>query len=176
MRNVVLFIAISLDGYIADVNGKVDWLGGQDSNTETLDSYGDFEKSIDTTIMGWTTYHQIITELSPGQWVYENLQCYVLTHRDCPSTKNIKFTSEDPCSLVNYLKHKNGKDIWICGGADVVRQLMAKNLIDTYHISVIPTILGGGTRLFPDKGQKIRLRLVSFRNSNGIAELCYRKR
>ena len=90
--------------------------------------------------------------------------------------KNIKFTSEDPCSLVNYLKHKNGKDIWICGGADVVRQLMAKNLIDTYHISVIPTILGGGTRLFPDKGQEIRLRLVSFRNSNGIAELCYRKR
>ena len=176
MRKAVLFIAMSLDGYISDKNGKVDWLMGQDSDAETADSYADFEKSIDTVIMGWKTYHQVVTELSPGQWVYENLQSYVLTHRDCPSTKNIKFISADPCSLVKRLKEKNGKDIWICGGADIVRQLIAQDLIDVYHISMIPTILGGGTRLFPNDGQEIKLRLANAKTSNGIIELLYQKR
>ena len=176
MRKAVLFIAMSLDGYIADRDGKVDWLMGQDNDAETTDSYADFEKNIDTVIMGWKTYHQVITELSPEQWVYENLQCYVLTHRDCPSTNNITFTSIDPCSLVKQLKAGEGKDIWICGGADIIRQLMGQNLIDIYHISVIPTILGSGIRLFSDCGQEIKLRLVTVNSSNGITELIYRKR
>lgn len=176
MRNVILFIAMSLDGYIADRNGKVDWLAGQDSNAETADSYAEFEKSIDTVIMGWTTYHQVMTELSPEQWPYEHLQTYVLTHRDCSSVGTITFLSADPCSLVKELQGKDGKDIWICGGADVVRQLMAQDLIDTYHISIIPTILGGGTQLFPNGGQEIKLRLAAVNSSNGIAELIYRKR
>lgn len=176
MRKTVLFIAMSLDGYIADKNGKVDWLTAQDNEVETAGSYADFEKSIDTVIMGWETYYQIVTELSPEQWVYENLQSYVLTHRDCPSTKNIKFISADPCALVKELKREVGKAIWICGGADVVRQLMAQDLIDAYHISIIPMILGEGTRLFPDNGQEIKLRLVTVKNSNGITELLYQKR
>lgn len=65
MRKVVLFIVMSLDGYIADKNGNVDWLAGQDPNTHTYDSYSDFEKSIDTVIMGWKIYHQVVTQLSP---------------------------------------------------------------------------------------------------------------
>lgn len=176
MRKVVLFIALSLDGFIADQNGKVDWLAGQDNDVETADSYADFEKSIDTVIMGWTTYHQVATELSPEKWVYENLQSYVVTHRDCPSTGNITFVSTDPCSLVTELKNKDGKNIWICGGADIVRQLMQRNLIDIYHISVIPTILGDGIRLFHRLEQEIKLRLVTSKSSNGIMELIYQKR
>lgn len=176
MRKVILFIAMSLDGYIADRDGKVDWLMGQDNDVETADSYADFEKSIDTVIMGWKTYHQVATELSPEQWVYENLQSYVLTHRDYPSTNNITFTSIAPCSLVENLKAREGKDIWICGGADIIRQLMEQNLIDIYHISVIPTILGSGIRLFSDCGQEIKLRLVTVNSSNGITELIYQKR
>lgn len=176
MRKVVLFIAMSLDGYISDKDGKVDWLIGQDSDTESSDSYTEFEKSIDTVIMGWTTYHQVATELSPKQWVYENLHSYVLTHRDYPSTANITFISTDPCLLIKKLKCNDGKNIWICGGADVVRQLMAQNLIDTYYISIIPTILGNGTRLFTECWQEIKLRLVAIRNNNGITELIYEKR
>ena len=176
MRKIVLFIAMSLDGYIADMDGKVDWLAGQDSNVEGDDSYADFINSVDTVIMGWTTYHQIVTDLSPGEWVYDNLQSYVITHRDCSPKSNVTFVSENPCTLVNSLKQKNGKDIWICGGADIVHQLMQNNLIDKYHISVIPTILGSGIRLFDVIDQKTDLRLITSKNSNGIVELVYQKR
>jgi len=176
MRKIVLFIAMSLDGYIADTDGKVDWLVGQDSDVEGDDSYADFVNNVDTVIMGWTTYHQIVTDLSPGEWVYDNLQSYVITHRDCSPKSNVTFVSENPCTLVNSLKQKNGKDIWICGGADIVHQLMQNNLIDKYHISVIPTILGSGIRLFDVIDQKTDLRLITSKNSNGIVELVYQKR
>ena len=59
MRKVILFIAMSLDGYIADQNGGVDWLQGQDSNQETKDIYTEFIQNIDTVIMGWNTYYPV---------------------------------------------------------------------------------------------------------------------
>ena len=176
MRNTVLFIAMSLDGYIADMDGKVDWLAGQDKDVESADNYTDFIKNIDTVIMGWTTYHQVITELSPGQWVYDNLQSYVITHKECTPKNKIAFVSESPCTLVNRLKQKQGKDIWICGGSNIVHQLMQGNLVDKYHISIIPTILGNGIRLFDTLDKKTDLRLISSKSSNGIVELVYQKR
>lgn len=176
MRKVILYIAMSLDGYIADENGKVDWLTGQDCNVEGVDSFADFEKSIDTVIMGWSTYHQIVTELSPDYWVYPNQHSYVITHRNRPSTENITFTSKSPSLLINELKHDSGKDIWICGGANIVHQLMEDNLIDRYHISIIPTILGNGIQLFSKRNQEIKPRLLDMKSDNGITELIYEKR
>lgn len=69
MKKISLFIAMSLDGYIADNNGRVDWLNGQENDSENIDVYSEFVKNIDTVIMGWNTYHQIVTELSPNDWV-----------------------------------------------------------------------------------------------------------
>ena len=63
MRKVTLYIAVSLDGYIADRNGAVDWLHGQDSGAEDLNTYPDFIKGMDTVVMGWNTYRQIVEEL-----------------------------------------------------------------------------------------------------------------
>lgn len=60
MRKITLFIAMSLDGYIADSHGKVDWLQGQADEDESIDSYSKFIKDIDTVIMGWNTYQQIV--------------------------------------------------------------------------------------------------------------------
>lgn len=176
MRKVILYIAMSLDGYIADKNGKVDWLSG-DSSAEISDAgYGDFIQKIDTVVMGWTTYHQVTTELSPDHWVYEDQHTYVITHRSISSTDAITFTAEDPCTLIRDLKSRSGSNIWICGGADIVRQLMNENLIDLYHISVIPTLLGNGVRLFPVSERELRLRLLLARYSGGITELLYEKR
>lgn len=80
MREVVLFIAMSLDGYIAESDGGVGWLSGQDADAEDQDSYSEFAQNIDTVVMGWNTYHQIVTELSPDEWVYGDFATYVITH------------------------------------------------------------------------------------------------
>ncbi len=146
MRKVTLYIAMSLDGYIADKYGKVNWLDGHGNDGDNMDAYSDFIKDVDTVIMGWNTYHQITTELSPNKWVYEQLTSYIITHRALPSTDNIKFVSDDPCGIVKRLKKENGKTIWICGGGNIVQPLMQGGLIDEYHICVIPTILGSGIR------------------------------
>ena len=148
MRKISLFIAMSLDGYIADREGSVDWLRGQDNDGEDMDTSSKFAESIDTVIMGWNTYHQITTELSPEEWVYQDFTTYVITHRQRTSTEKIRFTDRDPVDLARRLKEESGKDIWICGGANIVSQLVNEDLIDCYHITVIPTLLGSGIRLF----------------------------
>ena len=73
MRRIILFIAMSLDGYIADEKGGVGWLSDTQTEENGEDSYSHFIKEIDTVVMGWNTYHQIVTELSPGEWVYKGL-------------------------------------------------------------------------------------------------------
>ncbi len=104
MRKVVLFIAMSLDGYIADKNGGVDWLRGQGNDAENIDTYSQFVKDIDTVFMGWNTYHQVVTELSPTQWVYDDFTTYVFTHKELASTETIIFTNSSPADLLNKLK------------------------------------------------------------------------
>ena len=91
--------------------------------------------------MGFRTYHQIVTELSPNTWVYDNLTSYVLTHRTLPSSESIIFTEKSPGVLLPQLKTQPGKDIWICGGSKIVSQCVIADCIDEYYLSIIPTIL-----------------------------------
>lgn len=173
MRQTILFIAMSLDGYIADSDGGVGWLNGQGSDDENVDTYSEFVKEIDTVLMGGKTYRQIVTELSPDEWIYGNLKTYVITHAKQDSAENIVFTDEKPTELLKRLAKEQGKNIWICGGADLVNQLMAEDMIDRYYISVIPTLLGAGIRLFGHTEKEIPLKLLKSQTYNGIAELIY---
>lgn len=176
MRKIVLFIAMSLDGYIADGGGRVDWMTGQDCDGETLDVYSEFVKDIDTILMGWNTYYQVTTELSPAEWIYSDFTTYVITHNEGKSTEQIRFTDENPVNLIEKLKSENGKDIWICGGANLIGQLMEGDLIDEYYISVIPTLLGSGIRLFGNMKKEIKLKLLKTQTYNGITDLVYTRR
>jgi len=176
MRKIILFIAMSLDGYIADDRGGVNWLNGQGCDSENLDVYSEFVKEIDTVFMGWNTYHQVVTELSPAEWVYGDFITYVITHNKRDSTEQIRFTDENPIALLKKLKSENGKNIWICGGANLVQQAMRNDLIDEYYISVIPTLLGSGIRLFGNTGGEIKLKLLKTQTYNGITDLVYTRR
>lgn len=176
MRRVRLFIAMSLDGYIADRKGGVGWLQGQGDDHETVDSYSEFVKNIDTILMGWNTYHQIVTELSPNEWVYQDFMTYVITHNEKNSNEKIRFTDNDPIDLIRALKQEKGKDIWICGGANLVQQLVNADAIDDYHITIIPTLLGTGIRLFENGQQEIALRLLHTQSYNGMTDLIYTRR
>ena len=122
MKKVSLFIAMSLDGYIADSEGSVEWLVGQGDDADKIDTYSEFAKDIDTVIMGWNTYHQIVTELSPNEWVYNDFTTYVVTHNQKTSSDKINFTNESSVDLVKKLREESGKDIWICGGATLIQQ------------------------------------------------------
>ena len=122
MKKISLFIAMSLDGYIADSKGSVEWLTGQGNDEDNIDSYSEFVKDIDTVVMGWNTYHQIVTELSPNEWVYNDFTTYVVTHNQKPSSDKINFTNESSVDLVKKLREESGKDIWICGGATLIQQ------------------------------------------------------
>ncbi|MBS4980952.1 MAG: dihydrofolate reductase [Lachnospiraceae bacterium] len=177
MRKVNLFIAMSLDGYIADSQGGVDWLGEQGEESEDVDSYSAFIKDIDTVLMGWKTYHQIVTELSPGEWIYNHLKTYVFTHKEQKSTEHIQFVNGDPADLITALREAEGKDIWICGGANFVQQMVKEDLIDCYYITIIPTILGAGIRLFSNlAGEERKLKLVDTQTYNGMTDLVYVRR
>lgn len=167
---------MSLDGYIADSRGGVGWLNGQDSNGENMDSYSEFVKDIDTILMGWNTYYQITTELSPNEWIYSDFAAYVITHKERPSTNKIRFVNENPKELLKKLKYENGKNIWICSGANLAQQLIQNDMIDQYYISVIPTILGSGIRLFDNKETEIKLKLIKTQSYNGITDLVYERR
>ena len=176
MKKISLFIAMSLDGYIADSKGGVDWLKGQGSENENIDVYSEFVKNIDTILMGWNTYHQIVTELSPEEWVYSDFTTYVITHNDPISSDKIRFKNMNPVDLVKQLKEENGKDIWICGGANLVQQFVNRDFIDCYYITVIPTLLGSGIRLFENAKHEIKLRLLYTQSYNGMVDLVYGRR
>ena len=176
MRTVALSLAMSLDGYLADRNGGGDWLTGDGSDPGAEDLDPAFYQSADTVLMGWNTYHQIMTELSPEAWVYEGLTSYIVTHRSVPPAPGRGFTAQNPCQLVRELRRYPGKRIWVCGGAGLSRQLMEADLIDVYDISLIPVLLGGGIRLFEPFGRRISLRLERTMTGNGITELVYARR
>ena len=158
MRKVVLFIAMSLDSYIADVNGGVAWLAGDGSDCQNAGSYPEFIETVDTILWGYKTYHQVVAELTPGRWDYAGKQSYVFTHQDLPSTKEIIFTSQDPAAFVQQLKAEPGKDIWLCGGASMIHQLLGHRLIDKFCFNIIPTILGGGVSLFQPQDTAMKFR------------------
>ena len=178
MRRTVLYISMSLDGCLARPDGDVSWLAGQDPDDPDPGTYPAFLSTVDTVARGWTTYHQVVTQLSPDSWPYRGLDCYVLTHRPLPpQTEKIQAFSGPAHQLVEQLKREPaGRDIWICGGADTAAQLIRKNAIDRYVVSVIPVILGEGIPLFSRGLPQQDLRLVSAAHSNGIAELAYEPR
>lgn len=176
MRKISLFIAMSLDGYIADSKGSVNWLQGQGNDDENVDSYSEFVKNIDTVLMGWNTYHQIVAELSPQEWVYKDFTTYVITHNEHISSENIRFVNVDPVEFAKSLKEENGKDVWVCGGANLVQQFVNEDFIDYYYITVIPTLLGSGIRLFENGKNEIKLRLLHTQSYNGMTDLIYERR
>ena len=176
MRKIILYIAMSLDGYIADTDGGVAWLGGDGSDKENAGSYPAFIETIDTIILGYKTYHQVVTELSPGKWIYSGKNAYVLTHKKIESADEIIFTDENLPELIEKIRKNDGKDIWICGGAEIANQCIALDVIDQFCVSIIPTIFGDGVRLFEKHPKDHPLKLVSTRSYNGITDLVYERR
>lgn len=176
MRTTILYIAMSLDGFIADSRGGVDWLEGDGNAADGPAIYDALIDAIDTIVMGRATFDQIVTELSPERWPYGDLLTYVITHRPLPEQANIRFTTETPAALLKRLRSTSGKAIWICGGAAIAQELLACDLIDRLQLTLIPILLGSGIRLFDQSDHAKPLRLVAVKEAGGMVELTYERR
>jgi dihydrofolate reductase len=159
MRKLRLRVAISLDGFIADSSGGVDWLHRFHGKGSRPD-YGmtEFFRSIDTVLMGRHTHD---FALSHGMKSYARMKNFVFT-RTKPAGKRdgVEYVSSDPADLVATLRGKPGKDIWLCGGGDLACQLLAHKLVDEISLAVIPILLGDGIPLFRKGFSEMDLKLL----------------
>ncbi|WP_448702346.1 dihydrofolate reductase family protein [Mucilaginibacter sp. AW1-3] len=170
-RKVKLFIAMSLDGFIAKPDGSLDFLSIVEQKGEDY-GYSEFIKDIDTVILGRKTYDKVLTFGVP--FPHADKQTFVLTRTERPAEGNIAFYTGDLHALVSKLKTAAGKHIFVDGGADIVNQMMALNLIDEYIISIIPVYLGEGVPLFKQGRPEGKLKLISSKAfEKGLVQLHY---
>ncbi len=155
MRKVVLFIATSIDGYIAGKDGNIDWL-----YTDGDFGYAEFYNSIDTTLMGYNTYDFV---RGVAEFPYPDKKNYVFSRKKMEADGNpVEYVLGDVVSFTQKLKEQSGKNIWLVGGGKINSILLNAGLIDQMVISVHPIALGDGIKLFRDEG----LPYLSFRLVN----------
>ncbi|MDE8082017.1 dihydrofolate reductase family protein [Erysipelothrix rhusiopathiae] len=174
MRKIKLFIAMSLDGYIADEKGAIDWL--EPYNSVDDDTYDFFYKTVDTVVMGRKTYEQVTEELSPDVYPYEDSYTYVVSSQDLKPRDNMTVISEDVVAVLNSIKHQEGKDLWIVGGARLVSALVDASIIDEYWIAVAPVLLGKGIPLFDESINSHQLNLIESYTKGQLVYMKYQKR
>ena len=174
-RKLILYISMSLDGFIATNEDDLSWLSVVEKEGEDY-GYVAFNSTVDTYIVGRTTYDTVL-KLTGGTFPPANQHnCYVITRKERESENGVTFYNGDIETLINKLKRENGKNIYCDGGGQIVKLLMDKNLIDEYRISVIPIILGDGKRLFKGGTPMINLKgLPSKQYESGLVHLRYEK-
>lgn len=172
-KKLILYIATSIDGYIARRNGDLDWLDAMHIVGEDY-GYHAFIATIDTVIVGRKTYEKV---LDMGfEYPHKDKVSYVITRNSKPQEGNIHFYSGDLGDLVSKLKQEAGGNIYCDGGAEIVNALMNKHLIDEYIISIIPIFLGEGIRLFKGDFLEQKLELLSCKSfPSGLVQVHYKK-
>ena len=173
-KKIKLYIAVSLDGYIARPDGNLDWLTKYPMPTGTEYGYKDLMDSIDTIIMGGKTYRAVLD--MDFEWPYSDKACYIVSHRNTnlTPTKNVKFITENVVETVKALKQQDGKDIWLVGGGQVITLLLNHDLVDEMQICYIPVILGNGIPLFPNQPKESTWKFAgSEAYDSGIVKITY---
>jgi len=167
---------MSLDGFLATNDDDLSWLSIVEKEGEDY-GYMEFNKTIDTYIVGRTTYETVL-KLTGGTFPpAEQHKCYVITRKKRESENGVTFYNGDLEKLITELKNEDGKNIYCDGGGQIVKLLMDKNLIDEYSVSVIPIILGDGKRLFKGGTPMINLKaLPSKQYESGLIHLRYEKK
>ncbi|EHO15408.1 dihydrofolate reductase family protein [Myroides odoratimimus] len=171
MRQVVLYISSSLDGYIAKPGDDLSFLDAVQREGEDY-GYTAFVETIDTVLIGKRTYDWVVSQ--GHGFHHADKETYVMTRQSLPTEGNVTFYNGDLKELVSRLKSQEGKDIFCDGGAQLVNRLLKDGLIDKIVLSVIPVLLGGGTRLFDIGIPESKLKLEDTKSfESGLVQLCY---
>ena len=174
MAKTVLYIATSLDGYIARTDGGIDWLSIVERAGEDY-GYSAFYASVDAVAMGSKTYELC---LGFSDWPYPGKKAFVFTQRKLKSDRDdVVFVSSDVRTVLTELEAEGLENIWLVGGGALTGSFLQKGLIDEFIISVIPVLLGDGIRLFPAPGREAQLELIgSTSYPSGLVQAHYRRR
>lgn len=172
-RQLIVYIAMSLDGYIAKPNDDLSFLSVVEQEGQDY-GYEEFVKTVDAVIVGRKTYDKVI---SMGfDFPHADKDTYIITRTSKPAIGSVKFYTGELKLLVEKLKSMQGKNIFCDGGAEIINELLKQNLIDEFIISVIPILVGNGTKLFKDGRPEQLLQLVSTKQfDKGLTQLHYKR-
>jgi dihydrofolate reductase len=176
MRPLLLDLTTSLDGFIADGDGGIDWIlpPPDDAHDWPADHLALMD-TVDALVMGRLTY-ELSLRMSGGTDVFDGKSVYVITSRsDFPAQEGVEFVHRDPVGFVGELKRGSGGTIWMYVGGRLATALSAAGLIDDYLIVIQPVLLGGCIPLWRDGSARQRLDLDYCREwPGGLVELRYR--
>jgi len=177
VTQVKLYIATSLDGFIARPDGNLDWLMSLPNPNNIDHDYRKFMESIGATIMGSTTYKEVIG--FGIDWPYPNIMSYVVSRNpNLPiSSPMTELVTDDVKTFTQRLMKDVVKDIWLIGGGQLITTFLNQNLIDEITLTLIPTILGEGIPLFPNKPVESTWQLVAAKTyETGAVSIIYKRK
>ena len=176
MRKVILYIAVSLDGYIAREDGSIDWLMEFPNPDQVDHGYKDFISNIDLIVMGRATYEQVLG--FDVDWPYQD-KCFVVTSNEdleIRTPQTYVLPGKDVKSKVDEWRLEEGKNIWLMGGGKLNTTFLQHGLLDEMILSLIPIVIGGGIPIFDGNTQQERFKEVDSQVfSTGIVNLYYSK-
>lgn len=176
MRKLSVFIATSLDGYIAKPNDDLGFLKLVEKDGEDY-GYAEFTANIDTIIIGRKTYDWVQREIGTSHYDNGERNVYVITRTERQNVGKTTFYTGNITDLVQQLKSETGKNIYCDGGAEIVNELLKSDLIDEFIISIVPVLVGNGTRLFKDGRPEQLLELVNSKTfDTGLTQLHYKRK
>lgn len=169
-RKLILYIAMSLDGYIAKKDHNIDFLSIVNTPNEDF-GYTNFLQNIDTVIWGRKTFDKV---LSFGSGVpHKDKKVFVISKTKTGKLEHATYQN-DPIALVKSLKQQEGKHIYCDGGGDIVFELLNQRLFDGIIVSIIPHLLGDGIKLFKEKNIEQNLQFKrSISYPSGLVQLWY---
>ncbi|MCK6550715.1 dihydrofolate reductase family protein [Myxococcota bacterium] len=172
-----MFIATSLDGFIARTDGRLDWLDRANTRISNPDELGypAFMETVDVLVMGRLTYETVLG--FGGEWPYGDKRIVVLSSRPVEIAgqlaKTVSCSSETPSELLRRLGAEGARRIYLDGGVTIQR-FLAAGLVDDLTITIIPVLLGEGRRLFSSLPGDVLLELTDARAfDGGFAQLRY---
>lgn len=173
---VKLYIATTLNGYIARPDGAIDWLENLPNPDGTDYGYGRFIADIGTVVMGRKTYEKI--QGFGVDWPYADCRCYLLSRQpslDLPTPRTTLLPEVNATTVQNISSETSPKGIWVVGGGETIAAFLRKKVVSEVTISVVPRLIGQGIPLFPDSIPEIELELLRTESfANGLVNLVYR--
>jgi dihydrofolate reductase len=164
-----VFIAMSLDGFIARKNGSIDWLEIVQKEGEDY-GYEDFFSQVDAILMGRNTYEKI---LSFDEWPFPETKCFVVTSRDLESIHGEFFIYGTEEEILHKLSEEGFKNIYVDGGT-TISKFLNKNLVTDINIAIIPIFLGDGIRLFKLDEKDKHLKFITSKSfDSGLVQIKY---